>query len=124
MEVMKREGLKKSVLLGMVLLFFLFSVACSKPTLYRWNEYEAVTHDMFINPGKADTGTQIVKLTEEIEKTHANGQRVPPGLHIHLGYMYFLKGNIGAAHQEFEIEKQLFPESKKFIDGILERMKK
>ncbi|MEC4678137.1 MAG: DUF4810 domain-containing protein, partial [Nitrospirota bacterium] len=80
--------------------------------------------DMYFNPGKADTETQIVKLTEDIDKAYAAGKKVPPGLHAHLGYMYFLKGNTGSAHKAFEMEKTLFPESTTFINGILKRMKK
>lgn len=83
-----------------------------------------MTFDIYMNPEKADTDTQIITLTEEIEKTHADGKRVAPGLHAHLGYMYFLKGNTPAAQQAFNKEKALFPESEKFINGILERMNK
>ncbi len=125
MELRHKKHLKKNLLLSTLVLFSFVSAACSsKPTMYRWNEYEAITYDIYINPGKADTDTQIAKLTEEIGKTHAEGKRVAPGLHAHLAYMYFLKGNTSAAHQEFNREKSLFPESEKFVDGILERMNK
>ncbi len=122
MELRNVDRFKQVMIVSATFLFFGVMFGCAKPTIYRWNAYESITHDMYINPGNADTDTQIVKLTEEIEKTHAEGKKVAPGLHAHLGYMYFLKGNSEFALREFNTEKQLFPESKKFIDGILERM--
>ena len=106
-----------------ILCLSLFGCSTTK-LLYYWDEYEDLIYDMYVNPGKADPGVQIVKLTEDIEKTHAQGLRVPPGTHAHLGYMHYLQGNLGVARYEFKEEKRLFPESKTFIDGLLERMDK
>jgi hypothetical protein len=49
---------------------------------------------------------------------------VPPGVHAHLGYMYYLQGNTGAAYQEFMTERELFPESATFVNGIQQRLRK
>jgi hypothetical protein len=99
--------------------------ACAQPTsLYRWGEYESLVYDMYMRPGKADPTTQIAKLNEDIERTNAQGQHVPPGVHAHLGYLYYGQGQLDAAYAQFTIEKQLFPESAAFIDGVLTRMKK
>jgi hypothetical protein len=38
--------------------------------------------------------------------------------------MHFLQGDALAAAQEFNTEKTLFPESAKFVDGLLGRLKK
>lgn len=99
--------------------------ACAQPTsLYRWGEYESLVYDMYMRPGKADPTTQIAKLNEEIERTNAEGQHVPPGVHAHLGYLYYGQGQLDAAYEQFTIEKTLFPESATFVDGVLTRMKK
>jgi len=92
--------------------------------LYRWGDYESVLYDMYIRPGKADPTTQIARLTEDITRTQGAGQRVPPGVHAHLGYLYYGQGQLDAAYEEFTTEKSLFPESAHFVDGILARMKK
>jgi hypothetical protein len=96
--------------------------AHQKPPLYHWGEYENLVYDMYVNPGKADPGTQIVELSEDIQQASALGQRVPPGVHAHLGYMYYIQGNPDEARHEFLIERELFPESKVFIDGMLQRL--
>lgn len=93
-----------------------------EPPLYRWGSYENLVYDMYVNPGKAEPGVQIVKLTEDIQRANAEGQRVPPGVHAHLGYMYYIQGNEGEAMREFAEERELFPESAVFVDGILRRM--
>ncbi len=96
--------------------------ACAK-SIYHWGHYEDLVYDMYVNPGSADPGTQVAKLTEDIDKAHAEGKPVPPGVHAHLGYMYYQQGNLGSAEQEFQTERTLFPESTAFIDGLLKRMK-
>jgi hypothetical protein len=48
---------------------------------------------------------------------------VPPGVHAHLGYMYYLSGNAEAAFDEFATERALFPESATFVDGVFERLR-
>ena len=101
------------------------TAACAQPTsLYRGGEYESLVYDMDMRPGKADPTTQIAKLNEEIERTNAEGQHVPPGVHAHLGYLYYGQGQLDAAYEQFAIEKRLFPESATFVDGVLTRMKK
>jgi hypothetical protein len=77
---------------------------------------------MYINPGSADTTTQISKLTTDIQKAEAKNMPIAPGVHAHLGYMYALEGDIGQAKAAFLTEKTLFPESASFIDGMMSRI--
>jgi hypothetical protein len=110
---------------GLLLVSSLIMTGCetSKP-LYFWGDYETLVYEMYIEPGAADPATQVQKLTEDISEAGAKGMHVPPGLHAHLGYMYFLQGNTHDARLEFETEKKLFPESAKFVDGLMGRLKK
>lgn len=92
--------------------------------LYYWGDYETIIYEMYIEPGSADPTTQIQKLTQDISEASSEGKRIPPGVHAHLGYMFFLQGNRNEAVLEFETEKKLFPESAKFVDGLMGRIKK
>jgi hypothetical protein len=94
-----------------------------KPQIYRWGIYEELIYDMYAKPGTADPDTQVVRLSEDISRTESEGKRVPPGVHAHLGYMYYLSGNADAALDEFATERALFPESTIFIDGVFERLR-
>lgn len=96
----------------------------SSQNLYRWGDYESLVYDMYVRPGKADPTTQITRLSADIERTRASGARVPPGVHAHLGFLYYGQGQVDAAAAEFATEKSLFPESTVFVDGILARMKR
>ncbi len=96
--------------------------ACAPRSIYSWGRYEELIYEMYMKPGQADPVTQTAKLTEDIDKAKAEGKPVPPGVHAHLGYVYYQQGNVAGAQQEFQIEKNLFPESSAFIDGVLQRM--
>ena len=102
----------------------LSAAACAPQTLYRWGSYEQLVYDMYANPGKADSATQIAKLSEDVERTNAEGKNVAPGVHAHLGYLYYTQGQVAQAAEELTIEKQLFPESAVFVDGMLARMQR
>lgn len=110
---------------GCFLLLAVFGLlaGCAEPGLYRWGKYEDLLHDAWVSPGTADLGTQAVELQGDIDRAAADGRAVPPGVHAHLGYVYYQQGNLGAAETEFEAEKRLFPESTVFIDGLLKRMR-
>lgn len=96
--------------------------ACARAPLYAWGRYENLIYEMYLKPGQADPVTQTAKLTEDIDKAGAEGKPVPPGVHAHLGYLYYQQGNASGARQEFQIEKTLFPESAAFVDGVLQRL--
>lgn len=112
--------LKRGVL---VVSCLIMGCATSQP-LYYWGNYEEIIYQMYIKPGSADPGSQVQKLKEDVNKASSEGKLVPPGVHAHLGYMYFLQGNTHDALLEFEAEKKLFPESAKFVDGLTGRIKK
>lgn len=92
-------------------------------SLYYWGQYEPMIYDMYLNPGKADLDTQILTLSELIEKAESYGKKVPPGIYAHLGMAHAQSGNIDAALDAFNAEKELYPESTVFLDGIINRSK-
>lgn len=117
--LMRRE---RAILAGAAMAAALACGCAQQPLIYRWGVYEELVYEMYAKPGKADPGTQVARLSEDIARTQAEGKRVPPGVHAHLGYMYYLQGNSDAAYQEFATERELFPESATFVDGILRRL--
>ena len=115
--------LRRVGLYGLTAVTAALAAGCTeKPQIYRWGVYEEVVYDMYANPGTADPETQVIKLSEDIARTQSEGKQVPPGVHAHLGYMYYLAGNSDAALWEFATERDLFPASAVFIDGIVDRL--
>ena len=96
--------------------------ACAAPGLYHWGRYEDAIFDLYIEPGSVSTSDEIALLEADIEQAMASGKVVPPGLHAHLAYLYVLEGNHPTALVHFQTEKAKFPESERFIDGMIERM--
>ena len=116
--------LRHALFAALAIVVFLAVGCAQKAPLYRWGVYEELVYEMYAKPGKADPGTQVIKLSEDITRTQAEGKRVPPGVHAHLGYMYFLLGNTEATYQAFVTEREMFPESATFINGMLQRLRK
>ena len=98
------------------------SGCAARGPVYHWGHYEDLVYEMYVEPGKPEPGVQVEQLSRDISEANARGDRVPPGVHLHLGYMYLLEGNAAAARSEMETEKRLFPESTVFVDRLLARM--
>lgn len=112
-------------LIGVILALILFSgCAGGEKDIYYWGRYEDSIYEMYLTPGNISLTDEIFRLEEQIEKAENSGQSVPPGFHAHLAMLYNNNGNAAAAATHFQMEKDKFPESAHFIDGILERMKK
>lgn len=105
----------------LVCVLWLLAGCASNKNLYYWGHYEPLIYDMYVKPGKADPGTQIEKLTGDIQKAQGRDKTIPPGVYAHLGFMYAIQGNLGRAEEAFNEEKALYPESVVFIDGMMDR---
>jgi hypothetical protein len=88
---------------------------------YYWGNYEALILAMYAEPGSADPVMQIERLAADLQQAESTGKPAPPGLHAHLGFLYAMNGNVSQAEAAFNEERELFPESAVFIDGMLER---
>jgi len=62
---------------------------------------------------------QIESLQQTIQAAEAAGKSIAPGIHAHLGMLYFESGNTALGTQHFEQEKTLFPESAKYLDFLM-----
>ena len=90
--------------------------------LYYWGHYEALIYQDYSKPGKMTPEEEAKLLEEDLQKAAAANLAAHPGLHAHLGYLYFQMGRPDQARQEFEREKALFPESAPFMDRMLARL--
>jgi len=93
--------------------------ACEAPSLYYWGHYE----DSVVRVGGHDQGfdvaAEIDNLETDLEQAQNHDRPVPPGFHAHLGYLHFLNGDLNAAVNQLETEKERYPESAVFVDGLL-----
>ena len=106
------------------LLAFVAASSCvSDKSLYSWGHYEESVYRVCHGADTIDLAKDVQMLSQEIDRAHAEGRRVAPGVHAHLGYLYYVSGNTGAAVEHLKAEKELYPESATFIDGMLGRLK-
>jgi hypothetical protein len=108
--------MKPQLLIG---LFFLALTGCtSTEPLYYYGQYNSAVYQYF----KAEDATlaeQIAILQSAIEHAAANNKPIAPGIHAHLGMLYYESGNSDLGRQHLEQEKVLFPESSQYINFLL-----
>lgn len=111
----------KLLSLSLICIWLASGCAPRHKNIYYWGQYEHLLHDMYINPGKAAPDVQIDKLNTDIQQAADNGKPVPPGIYAHLGFVYATQGDGVRAKAAFNQEKEMYPESSQFIDGLMKR---
>ena len=99
----------------------LVSGCATHSEMYYWGEYERLIHDAYVKPGSADPQTQIEKLSADLQKSEAMGKKPAPGIYAHLGFLYAVQGKDTQSKAAFMEERTLYPESRIFIDGMMNR---
>lgn len=99
---------------------------CATPqrSLYAWGSYEELIYASYSGEGKMPAERQVEALENDFQKARAANQRVPPGWHAHLGYLYSELGRLDEARQELQTEKAEFPESALFVDRLMANLAK
>lgn len=92
------------------------------PPIYYYGDFNKVVYSYF-NADEVTVEEQITTLQTIIQNAQAKSLPVAPGVHAQLGMLYFQTGNNDLGRQEFELEEQLFPESKQYIDFLLKSVK-
>ncbi|MDP2561591.1 DUF4810 domain-containing protein [Psychrobium sp. 1_MG-2023] len=85
---------------------------------YYYGQYNNAVYSYF----KAEDVTveqQISVLQAVIDTAAAKNKAIAPGIHAHLGMLYFETGNNTLGVEHFEQEKRLFPESAHYINFLL-----
>jgi hypothetical protein len=96
--------------------------AANRPQpLYQWTGYQPAVYDYL--KGEKAPQQQIEALEKALQDIRGQGHTPPPGFHAQLGMLYASVGNDTQAMQEFEAEKQLFPESSTYMDFLMKKPK-
>ncbi|PHM39038.1 hypothetical protein Xmau_03207 [Xenorhabdus mauleonii] len=120
MFLMKKTGM----LSGVILLAGCALTGCVKApkNLYVWGDYQPALYQYY-QQDKTGPQEQLQSLQKVIEQAKSKDKPVPPGLHAQMGLLYSKTGNTGEAFRQFEIEKELFPESAPYMDFLLSKNK-
>lgn len=112
----------KKILFTSLITIGLVGCAAGPQSLYSWGSYTQQTYLMYNQPEKATPSAQIIKLEAEIEKAKAKNLAVPPGLYAHLGLLSLQVNNAQKAVEYFQLERQVYPESRVLMDRLLRKM--
>ena len=102
----------------------LVGCATRSPPLYQWGNYEELIYTSYAAPGNVPPEKQVEILEADYQKARAGNQRMPPGWHAQLGFLYFQLGKADQGRQELLTEKAQFPESAVFVDRLLANQQK
>lgn len=93
--------------------------ATAPPSRYAWGSYEDLIYVAAAKPGTLPPEAQLQQLEHDREAARATHQRLPPGWHAHLSYLYYQTGRADLAREELLAEKTEFPEAVTFVDRLL-----
>jgi|WetSurMetagenome_2_1015567.scaffolds.fasta_scaffold749992_1 hypothetical protein len=112
---MKKIGWK----LAAVVIVAATAAGCAQQSRFVWGNYENSLYTYYKSPDqRAQYEASLVKAIELGKK---NG-KVAPGLCAELGYLQLENGNLLEAQKDFAEEMTLFPESRPFLSGVVQRM--
>lgn len=117
--------MKGTILKTCVLALFASAVLTGCKTtepLYYYGDYQATVYSYF-KGNETSASEQIDILKEVIETAGFEGKAIAPGIHAHLGMLYFESGNPALGTTHFEQEKALFPESTAYLDFLIKSAK-
>lgn len=109
---------KMSLVLPLVTVLLLAACGSAPKPLYYWKDYNATVYERLKNDD-GTVGEQIGKMEKYFNEANRKQLAVAPGAHAHMGLLLVDAGQADAAKAQFEMEKQLFPESSIFMDFLL-----
>jgi hypothetical protein len=83
-----------------------------RPSMYYWGNYSETLYRAKKTPGDDTLLAHKQSLENIVEQSKTLNLRVPPGVCAELGYFYFRQNNDGLASRYFQMEEDLYPESK------------
>lgn len=95
----------------------ILSACVTQKTKYSWGGYDQALYDYYKHP--ADATHYMLALRAAIDGATKNHKPVAPGVYAEYGYMLMQQHKYEDAARNFEQEKQAWPESAQFMDGMI-----
>jgi len=107
----------------LTILYCLLSVGCVPNKMYYFGNYS----DTLYSFEKNQNDKSLLKHKQELEnivtKSELKNIPVPPGIYAELGYINLKLNNFIEAIKFFQAESQLYPESRHFMDRLIQTAK-
>ncbi|MDR1632314.1 MAG: DUF4810 domain-containing protein [Dysgonamonadaceae bacterium] len=112
----------KFLFIGLVTTLYLTS--CAPKTLYSWSNYDDTSYKYLKNSDEKSMEQLIKTYRQLIEKQTGTRKAVPPGVYADYGFVLLQSEKTEEGKAMLEKEISLYPESKIFIDRILQMFEK
>jgi len=96
----------------------MLSACATNHMKYDWGSYDTSLHTYYNDPAKVAVFSLSLKNT--IDDSNARHMIVAPGIYAEYGYMLLQQGKSQAAVAAFEEEEKHWPESKAFMDRLIQ----
>ena len=96
-------------------------------TMYNWDNYSSTTFKYVKNGDESEESVQdLINVYRTIMSNQAGTYRgtIPPGVCADYGYLLVRSGKIEEGKELLLKEKELYPESSKFIDSIVKKIER
>jgi hypothetical protein len=115
--------MKRKFILPTLFLFSIFFVGCAPKQMYYFGNYSQTLYasEKFQNEESFVNHKQ--ELERIISESEVKNLPVPPGIYAELGYINLKMNNSKEAIRLFQIETQLYPESKHLMDRLIQSAK-
>jgi len=107
----------------LTLALFMTACATAPEPLYQWGGFPGHTYDTLRGEGKTPL-EQVELMLAHGQQVEQQGKKLPPGFQAHLGLLYLKLGRGDQARERFEAELRAFPESKTYVETLLQAARK
>jgi hypothetical protein len=98
-------------------ILFLTGCVTQHPSRYTWGDYDGSLYAYYKNPAKSTAYMEA--LSKIVSEAGASQKTIAPGLYAEYGYMLLQQKKTDEAIVYFNKEKQTWPESGYFMDGMI-----
>lgn len=118
----------KKILFSSMIVFFSLSGCIPAPVAYH-PQYYWGTYSEALYKNKKDLTPESYQgyknaLADIVEKSKTDGLLIPPGIYAEYGFILAQEGKHEEAQVYFNLEKEKYPESKIFVDRLINTLGK
>ena len=111
-------------LLGLFLTILLLTSCTTTTSLYSWGNYEDASYNYYKKQTPEAAEALLKSYQNIINKQKGSRKVVPPGIYAEYGFMLIQTGKRDEGIINLKKEIELYPESKVFIERIINQAEK
>ncbi len=98
-------------------------IGCASQKMYYYGNYSKTLYSFEKNQNEETFAKHQQELEKIIDESKVRNLPIPPGINAELGYIYLKANDSQKAIDLFKTESELYPESKHFMDRLIQSAK-